>query len=385
MDDTEALKQRIKDLEAELAQVRANTIPARPKIDKMSPEVVQSNPYSRLMALKRMEVVPNYEDIRSLSIAIVGIGGVGSVAAEMLTRCGVGKLLLFDYDRVELANMNRLFFTPQHVGMYKTDAAVQMLGDINPDVIVESFAMNVTTVENFDKFIQIIQHGSVDGSLPVNLVLGCVDNFTARMSINSACLESDIPWFESGVSEDAMNGHIQSIFPGRTACFQCAPPLVVAEADNDAAAGERTLKRDGVCAASLPTTMALTAALLVQNTLKYLLGFGQISLYLGYNGMANFFPAYEMKPNPQCLNKHCRKLSAARANDPLPGANSAGSASAASAPMHATNEYEIELDFSGDDTTTVASTSTSPLSVTVPEETKSTGNVDDLMRILKAL
>ncbi len=38
---------------------------------------------------------------------IVGVGGVGSVAAEMLTRCGVGKLLLFDYDKVELANMNR--------------------------------------------------------------------------------------------------------------------------------------------------------------------------------------------------------------------------------------------------------------------------------------
>lgn len=40
----------------------------------------------------------------------MGIGGVGSVAAEMLTRCGVGRLLLYDYDSVELANMNRLFF-----------------------------------------------------------------------------------------------------------------------------------------------------------------------------------------------------------------------------------------------------------------------------------
>jgi ubiquitin-like modifier-activating enzyme 5 len=71
--------------------------------------------------------------------------------------------------------------------------------------------MNVTTVENFDKFINIIQHGSVDGRGPVNLVLGCVDNFAARISINSACLEADLPWFESGVSEDAMNGHIQSV------------------------------------------------------------------------------------------------------------------------------------------------------------------------------
>jgi len=39
----------------------------------------------------------------------------GSVAAEMLTRCGIGKLILFDYDKVELANMNRLFFKPDQV------------------------------------------------------------------------------------------------------------------------------------------------------------------------------------------------------------------------------------------------------------------------------
>jgi ubiquitin-like modifier-activating enzyme 5 len=45
--------------------------------------------------------------IRDYSVVIVGLGGIGSVAAEMLTRCGVGKLLLFDYDTVEIANMNR--------------------------------------------------------------------------------------------------------------------------------------------------------------------------------------------------------------------------------------------------------------------------------------
>lgn len=63
--------------------------------------------YSRLMALKRMNIVRNYEDIRNFSVALIGLGGVGSVAAEMLSRCGIGKLLLFDYDSVELANMNR--------------------------------------------------------------------------------------------------------------------------------------------------------------------------------------------------------------------------------------------------------------------------------------
>ncbi len=54
------------------------------------------------MALKRMGVVPDYERIRPMSVGVVGVGGVGSVTAEMLTRCGVGKLILFDYDKVSL-------------------------------------------------------------------------------------------------------------------------------------------------------------------------------------------------------------------------------------------------------------------------------------------
>lgn len=48
--------------------------------------------FSRLMALKRMGIVDNYEKIRDFTVAIVGIGGVGSVTAEMLTRCGIGKV-----------------------------------------------------------------------------------------------------------------------------------------------------------------------------------------------------------------------------------------------------------------------------------------------------
>jgi len=75
------------------------------------------NPYSRLLALKKMGIIKNYDEIRQKSVAIVGVGGIGAVSAEMLTRCGIGKLILFDYDTVELANMNRLFFRPDQVSL----------------------------------------------------------------------------------------------------------------------------------------------------------------------------------------------------------------------------------------------------------------------------
>ncbi|MCL7038281.1 hypothetical protein MKW94_005091, partial [Papaver nudicaule] len=225
----------------------------RNKVKDMSAEVVDSNPYSRLMALQRMGIVENYERIRGFSVAIVGIGGVGSVAAEMLTRCGIGRLLLYDYDTVELANMNRLFFRPEQCGMTKTDAAVQTLSDINPDVILESYTLNITTMQGFETFVESLKnqkYRQTKNGTGVDLVLSCVDNYEARMVVNQACNELSQTWMESGVSEDAVSGHIQLLIPGETACFACAPPLVVASGVD-----ERTLKREGVCAASLPTTM----------------------------------------------------------------------------------------------------------------------------------
>lgn len=274
----------------------------REKIAQMSAEVVDSNPYSRLMALQRMGIVKEYERIRDFSIAIVGIGGVGSVTAEMLTRCGIGKLILFDYDKVELANMNRLFFQPHQAGLSKVEAAVNTLSFINPDVEYEHYNMNITLVDQFDKFLDRLKNGGLKANTPVDLVLSCVDNFEARMAINTACNELSQVWMESGVSENAVSGHIQLIIPGETACFACAPPLVVASGID-----EKTLKREGVCAASLPTTMGIVAGLLVQNTLKYLLKFGSVSPYLGYSALNDFFPSYSVKANPECDDSFCVK------------------------------------------------------------------------------
>uniref|UniRef100_A0A9R1SEJ5 Ubiquitin-like modifier-activating enzyme 5 n=2 Tax=Cyprinus carpio TaxID=7962 RepID=A0A9R1SEJ5_CYPCA len=280
------LKLRIRELENELIKSKQKQSDAehhlRPKIDKMSAEVVDSNPYSRLMALKRMGIVQDYESIRSYAVAVVGVGGVGSVTAEMLTRCGIGKvIILFDISHFNSDFLHR---------------------NINPDVAFETHNYNITTMDNFTHFMNRISHGGLEEGKPVDLVLSCVDNFEARMAINTACNELGQIWMESGVSENAVSGHIQLIIPGETACFACAPPLVVA-----ANIDEKTLKRDGVCAASLPTTMGVVAGLLVQNVLKYLLGFGTVSYYLGYNAMQDFFPSMAMKANPQCDDRHCRR------------------------------------------------------------------------------
>eukprot|EP00657_Telonema_sp_P-1_P005479 TRINITY_DN22858_c0_g1_i1.p2 TRINITY_DN22858_c0_g1~~TRINITY_DN22858_c0_g1_i1.p2 ORF type:complete len:161 (-),score=46.48 TRINITY_DN22858_c0_g1_i1:113-595(-) len=54
--------------------------------------------------------------------------------------------------------------------------------------------------------------------------------------------------------------------------------------------------------------MGMTAGMLVQNVLKYLLGFGVVSAYLGYNAMDDFFPTMRLTPSQTCPNEHCIQL-----------------------------------------------------------------------------
>ncbi len=152
---------------------------------------------------------------------------------------------------------------------------------------------------------------------------------------------------ESGVSEDAVSGHIQLLLPGRTACFECLPPLIVASGID-----EKTLKREGVCAASLPTTMGLVAAMLVQNALKYLLSFGQVSYYLGYNAMNNFFPSDMIRCNKECTNNACRRQQTkwdlvGWSPQVWKGAGHSGK-DHDEAPIHDDNEWGIEVEGSSE-------------------------------------
>ena len=267
----------------------------------MDSSAKSTNPYSRLMALQLMGIVENYEKIRNYSAIIVGVGGVGSVTAEMLCRCGIGKLILFDYDKIENANMNRLFYTPEQIGLEKVQAAKQTLEKINSDVIIEAHSCNITTSEGYDILEKCILSGGLKNER-ISIILSCVDNYGARMTINKICNKLNQIWMESGVSENAMSGHIQFIIPGETACFSCAPPLVISEKGD-----EKKIKREGVCTASLPTTMGIIAGFLAQNFLKYFLNFGEVSYLLNYNNLLNYFGNDELKPNPQCSDENCIK------------------------------------------------------------------------------
>ena len=147
--------------------------------------------------------------------------------------------------------------------------------------------------------------------------------------------------------------------------LQCIPPLVVATGID-----ERTLKREGVCAASLATTMGVVAGMLAQNALKcvlvlvldclsflcllvlllcrLLLGFGTVSRFVGYNALLDYFPSMTLAPSATCDSHMCRQrqreyterrqqeLAAAAAAAPTVDAVN-------SAPTHESNEWGTSL------------------------------------------
>src|SRR3989344_6945793 len=83
--------------------------------------------------------------LRQKMVAIVGVGALGTVVAELLTRAGIGRLRLIDRDIVELSNLQRqLLFTQRDIGRSKAAAAVEHLRSINEDCILESSAVHLS-------------------------------------------------------------------------------------------------------------------------------------------------------------------------------------------------------------------------------------------------
>lgn len=79
-----------------------------------------------------------YEKITNASVAIAGLGGLGSNVAVMLARAGIGHLLLVDFDTVDMTNLNRQVYTCEHLGRKKTEALAEILRGINPYLPLET-------------------------------------------------------------------------------------------------------------------------------------------------------------------------------------------------------------------------------------------------------
>ena len=94
-------------------------------------------------ALSEWHTRPVYEKLRSARVAIAGLGGLGSNIAVSLTRAGVGELLLVDFDRVDISNLNRQQYDIGDLGRLKTEALRERLLKINPYITLKTLTARV--------------------------------------------------------------------------------------------------------------------------------------------------------------------------------------------------------------------------------------------------
>ena len=115
--------------------------------------------------------------LSSSTVAICGLGGLGSNIAVALARAGVGKLILIDFDRVDISNLPRPQYRANQIGKYKTDALSENLTEITPFVEIEPHTAYVTQ----DNAVELLSEAAV--------VCEAFDNAECKAMLTNTVLE----------------------------------------------------------------------------------------------------------------------------------------------------------------------------------------------------
>ncbi|XES77322.1 MAG: ThiF family adenylyltransferase [Candidatus Bathyarchaeia archaeon] len=172
--------------------------------------------YSRQVALRELGQT-GQDKLAAAKVAVVGVGGLGTVSSLYLALAGVGYLRLIDMDVVETKNLHRqILYTPEDVNYPKAEMAAKRLQQLNPLIKVEAFPENVNT-------------GNVERLLSgVDLVVDGLDNMATRFLVNRVCVKKNIPYvFGAAIG---MEGNLSVFVPSETPCLECVMPNL---SDND--------------------------------------------------------------------------------------------------------------------------------------------------------
>src|SRR5512136_1773104 len=128
--------------------------------------------YSRNLLLPQVGL-HGQKKLKSASVLIVGLGGLGSPVALYLAAAGVGRIGLVDYDVVELSNLQRqVIHSSAAIGKPKVDSAHARLAELNPDIQVDAIGSALKS----ENALEVMQ--------PYQIVVDATDNFPSRYLLN---------------------------------------------------------------------------------------------------------------------------------------------------------------------------------------------------------
>ncbi|MBT3168745.1 MAG: sulfur carrier protein ThiS adenylyltransferase ThiF [Candidatus Cloacimonetes bacterium] len=146
-------------------------------------EVLSEDELENLMMARHTPQI--HEKLKQATVAIAGLGGLGSNVAISLARIGVGKLILIDFDVVEPSNLNRQQYYVSQIGMRKTEALKLNLMQINPFITYETHNVYVTenNVENLFNSADIIVEAFDVAENKAMLINNVLSHFPAKKII----------------------------------------------------------------------------------------------------------------------------------------------------------------------------------------------------------
>ena len=128
------------------------------------------------------------EQLRRAHVLVVGLGGVGAYAAEMIARAGVGRMTIADADTVSATNINRqLIALHSTIGRQKSDLMAERLRDINPDI-------DLTVI---NRFIKDDETDTLLDSARFDFVVDAIDTLSPKLALIKGALDRGIPLVSS--------------------------------------------------------------------------------------------------------------------------------------------------------------------------------------------
>jgi len=252
----------------------------------------------------------NQSKISNATIMVIGAGATGNEVVKNLVLTGIGKIILIDYDFINISNLNRcVLFNLQDAKEhdYKVDAVKKACEYLNPETEIITYKEDLNDIDK-NLYTQS------------DVICSCLDNIEARLQANNYAYYYGIPFIDSGIDE--FFGTVQSVYSlvEDSSCLQCG----ITGMDLDlmwkkySCTGQEIDSEDGETIgkmATIITTTAIVGGIQSQQILKFILGIEDfknngkwnphigeplIGKQLNYNGLINKLEINNKLKNNKC-------------------------------------------------------------------------------------
>ena len=207
--------------------------------------------YSRQMMLPEIDAA-GQEKLNESRVLIIGLGGLGSPVSMYLASAGVGQLVLVDFDKVDISNLQRqIVHTTNNIGRAKIESAKEHLTAINPEISIECIDHALDGDELYTE------------AEKADVIVDASDNFQTRFALNEVSVKTKTPLVSGAAIR--FEGQVSVFNPKdeNSPCYRCLY-------NEDVAVGE-TCTANGVIAPLL----GIIGSIQANETLKLIMGIGE--------------------------------------------------------------------------------------------------------------